>query len=84
MTPPYPVVWITWVDSAIRGGQHDVRDLDDFEPLIMESVGWLIRENEKAVWLCLEAIPSVDAIRDAVTIPIEAIRNRVVMAPAHA
>lgn len=43
---PMDLIWIQWMDSASADGWHREEDLER-EPLVCESVGWLVLENDK-------------------------------------
>ena len=47
------IVRIKWNDTTHYQGWHKPDELDNMSPLIIESVGWLIRENETAIFLAM-------------------------------
>ena len=57
---------ITWLDSARQYGWFNTADLD-MDPLIVESVGYLIEENEEVY--CISTSVAGNTVIDPLTIP---------------
>jgi hypothetical protein len=83
MSKPLEMVYIEWVDSAGLHGWHSIEELQsDATPIVIESVGWVITENETAVTLVshiYKDMPGNGGTRqgaDSMTIPKGAIVTR--------
>lgn len=80
------LVYVEWVDSATVHGWNSVDELqDDCGTVLMQSVGWVIRETEAMLMLAAHMhkdIPENGAVRqaaDATAIPKVAITMRRVL-----
>ena len=45
----WPLVRLRWIDSCSPQGWHDQDSFDDYTPDNIESVGWVIREDDVAI-----------------------------------
>lgn len=81
-----PLVYIEWLDAAAVHGWQDLDTVtDDASPIVIQSVGWVLRETDAAITLGAHLhkdIPQNGAVRqvtDALTIPKAAITVRRVL-----
>lgn len=65
------MVLVRWLDSALRYGQHAAKDLADFGPVKMETIGWLVRMDDATLVLAMELVHDGDntEYRGLVAIP---------------
>lgn len=45
-TPTGPLLQIRWQDHFDHSGWHDEDSSPDMDPLVIQSIGWLVSENE--------------------------------------
>ena len=65
------IVYVEWEDSSTTFGWHEEHD---DEPLVIQSVGILVREGKKSVTLSTSRAVNGDYV-DQITIPRRAIRT---------
>lgn len=80
---PIELIYLEWVDAAANQGWHNLDSIrDDATVLLIQSVGWVIRETDQAITLAAHMhkdIPENGAVRqatDPLTIPKAAITMR--------
>lgn len=76
------LVHVSWVDSGCEQGWQLAKDalrLADENPLLCETVGWVLADNERYLLLVPNRTPgrgeASDMVCDAMQIPVEAIRE---------
>ncbi len=55
----YKPVQITWIDTVARPGWHNLREISEFgldtSPYYVQSLGWLVHEDDDNVLLAMSA-----------------------------
>ena len=84
MSKPLELVYVEWIDSAGYPGWRSLEDIQrEATPIVIESVGWVVAENDKSITLVShvhkdipEQSENVRYGNDALTIPKIAITVR--------
>lgn len=64
-----PIVIVKWSDAFFRQGSYYGND-KDYTPYILESVGYLMEQNEETVVLCSDYSPEDECYRHIASIPL--------------
>lgn len=77
------LIYVEWVDSGTSGGWqplHDAVRAAADDPMVCESVGWLLAESDRYLLLApsrkIEHKPGTGEVCDTIQIPVEAVRDR--------
>lgn len=60
--PPDIIVAIDWIDASSQEGPITSAELSGVHEL--RTVGWLIRENDEQITICMDYVPGNEEFRD--------------------
>jgi hypothetical protein len=67
--PGYPFVVVAWDDAKMVNDEQKIEDIHDSPTTLFYTTGWLIKMNDKGLWIAAEWAPDDHTWRTITSVP---------------